>query len=127
MTATLWSAAVFRRFGGKRESPSALSYDADLRAAEHPPSPSRLPLEVRVCDGLWRGRPPHSTTQAKLCAANDVPCHSLKAPPILRVIPTPENHVLVFKLLGMARYPADDSSVPARDLRIFATRFPSPA
>src|SRR5436190_1120614 len=42
MAATFWSAAVFRRFWGKRECPSALHYDADLRAAEHPPSPSRL-------------------------------------------------------------------------------------
>ena len=37
----LWSAAVFRRFGGKREFPSALSYDADLRAAEHRRTPQR--------------------------------------------------------------------------------------
>jgi hypothetical protein len=29
MAATLWSAAVFRRFCGKRERPSALDYDAD--------------------------------------------------------------------------------------------------
>ena len=28
-TATFWSAAVFRRFCGKRERPSALDYDAD--------------------------------------------------------------------------------------------------
>ena len=35
MAATFWSAAVFRRFWGKRESPSVLDYDADLRAAEH--------------------------------------------------------------------------------------------
>jgi hypothetical protein len=41
MTATLWSAAVFRRFGGKREFPSALSYGADLRAAEHRRTPQR--------------------------------------------------------------------------------------
>jgi hypothetical protein len=35
MTATFWSAAVFRRFAGKRDYPPALGYDADLRAAEH--------------------------------------------------------------------------------------------
>jgi hypothetical protein len=41
MTATLWSAAVFRRFWGKRECPSALGYDANLRAAEHRCTPRR--------------------------------------------------------------------------------------
>ena len=35
------SAAVFRRFWGKREYPSALDYDADLRAAEHRRTPQR--------------------------------------------------------------------------------------
>src|SRR5436190_17761759 len=39
-------------------------------------------LKVRLCDGLWRGRPPHSKTQAKLDAANDLFCNSRKAPPI---------------------------------------------
>ena len=49
MAATLWSAAVFRRFCGKREhlSPSTTT-----------------PIQSG-------GAPPHSTTQAKLCAWND--------------------------------------------------------
>src|SRR5438132_383297 len=91
IAATLWSAAVLRRFGGKRECPF------------------RSQLRRRSKSG---GAPPHSTTQVKLCAANDVPCNSLKSATNSSRDPRTRNHALVFKLLGMTRYPADDSFVP---------------
>src|SRR5436190_22671113 len=60
-------------------------------------------FKVRLCDGLWRGRPPHSKTQAKLGAANDALRNCQKSASILYFIPRTKNHAPVFKLLGMTQ------------------------
>src|SRR6266403_46639 len=66
-------------------------------------------LKVRVCDGLWRGRPPHSKTQAKLGAANDLLCNWLKISPHSSGHLGTKNNAYrrcktrVFKIFGMTR------------------------
>src|SRR5436190_16795966 len=96
MTATFWSAAVFRRFWGKRESPSALDYHADLRAAEHPPSPSRVhsKLGCAMGYGVAGRRTPQRKRNYAPPITHLVTCQ--KSAPTLYVIPGPKCSICSF-------------------------------